>query len=296
MSLFKTLRFVINHPLSRGREFEALSRYVRWQVGSRILRRTVECEWINGARFFARTGETGVTGNIYVGLHEFAEMGYLLHVLRPEDLFIDVGANAGSYAILASAAIGAASYAFEPVPKTHRRLVENVCLNDIEAKVEHPNIAIGEKPGRLLFTTAEETMNHALADGEHPKDTIEIEVSSLDVILRDESPSLIKIDVEGFETPVLLGAQDTLAKDSLHSVIVELNGSGDRYGFDEATIIEMMRDHGFSKYTYDPLCRRLLEPEIGSIGCDNAIFVKDEKWVNSRIAKAPMVEVNGCRF
>jgi len=43
----------------------------------------------------ARPGETGVTGNIYTGLHEFSSMGYLLHVLREGDLFVDVGANVG---------------------------------------------------------------------------------------------------------------------------------------------------------------------------------------------------------
>jgi hypothetical protein len=34
-----------------------------------------------------------VTGNIYCGLHEFADMGFVLHFLRPGDLFVDVGAN-----------------------------------------------------------------------------------------------------------------------------------------------------------------------------------------------------------
>jgi hypothetical protein len=68
--------------------------------------------WIDGAKFFVRRGETGLTGNVYAGLHEFADMGYLLHVLRAQDTFIDGGANVGAYTILACVARGATGHAF----------------------------------------------------------------------------------------------------------------------------------------------------------------------------------------
>ncbi len=61
--------------------------------------------WIGGTRLAARRGMTGLTGNIYAGLHEFADMAFLLHFLRPSDLFADVGANVGSYTILASGVV-----------------------------------------------------------------------------------------------------------------------------------------------------------------------------------------------
>jgi len=48
---------------------------------------------VNGSKFLVKTGETGLTGNIYTGLHEFPDMGFLLHFLRAEDLFVDIGAN-----------------------------------------------------------------------------------------------------------------------------------------------------------------------------------------------------------
>ena len=61
--------------------------------------------------------------------------------------------------------------------------------------------------------------------------------------------------------PVLEGAQDTLKKETLHSVILELNGSGSRYGYDESQILEMMFDHGFKTYSYNPLNRTLINLE-----------------------------------
>lgn len=43
-------------------------------------------------------------------------MALVLHLLRPTDLFIDVGANIGSYTILAGAAVGAKYLSYEPIP------------------------------------------------------------------------------------------------------------------------------------------------------------------------------------
>jgi hypothetical protein len=43
-----------------------------------------------------------MSGNIYAGLHEFGDMAFVLHFLRAGDLFADVGANIGSYTVLAS--------------------------------------------------------------------------------------------------------------------------------------------------------------------------------------------------
>ena len=107
MSFFNTLKFITSHPLNRGRKLMSLLQFAKWQVGSRIVPGAVVFDWVNGSKFLVKPGETGLTGNIYTGLHEFADMAFLLHVLREDDLFIDVGANVGSYSILACAAIGA---------------------------------------------------------------------------------------------------------------------------------------------------------------------------------------------
>ena len=58
--------------------------------------------WIGGQRLAFQRGMTGATGNFYVGLHEFADMMLPLHFLREGDLFLDIGANVGSYTVLAS--------------------------------------------------------------------------------------------------------------------------------------------------------------------------------------------------
>jgi len=243
-----------------------------------------------------RTGETGLTGNIYTGLHEFPDMGFLLHVLRPEDLFVDIGANVGSYTILACSAVGARGVSFEPVPSTFKRLSENMHINHLDEKVKCVNKGVGAKLGSISFTSDSDTMNHALAADEKCDNTVTVEVTTLDNSLRGESPSLAKIDVEGYETPVLEGAQETLKMKTLHSVIMELNGSGKRYGYDEYKILELMFDYGFRTYSYNPLNRTLINLEGKNLNEGNTLFIRDKPLVEERLREAPKVSIHGHQF
>ena len=98
-SIIATLRFLATHPLTARYPAGAFWRYGRWQIESR-LRPEVEVDWIEGTKLVARNGMTGATGNIYCGLHEFADMAFVIQMLRPGDLFVDIGANIGSYTVL----------------------------------------------------------------------------------------------------------------------------------------------------------------------------------------------------
>lgn len=139
-----------------------------------------------------------MTQNLYCGLHEFSEMSFLLHVLRKEDLFIDVGANVGSYTILACAAIGGRGYSIEPVSSTYSRLLNNIYLNNINAsRIKCINIGIGNKDGQIRFTAEENTINHVVRQGEQQDKTTLARVTTLDSILKTENPCVLKIDVEG---------------------------------------------------------------------------------------------------
>ena len=293
MSHLNTIKFIINHPLNRDRKFSSLVRFAKWQIGSRLVPGAVVFDWVNGSKFLVRSGETGLTGNIYTGLHEFSDMGFLLHVLRDKDLFVDIGANVGSYTILACSAVGARGVAFEPVPSTFKRLVENMILNHLDEKVKCVNKGVGARQGSIAFTSDSDTTNHALASGEDRENTVNVEVTTLDAFLNGQFPSIAKIDVEGYETPVLEGAQETLKNKTLHSVIMELNGSGSRYGYDESRILELMFDHEFKTYSYNPMNRTLINLKGKNLGSGNTLFIRDESFVLEKIRNSPKVTING---
>ena len=81
MKLAHTVKFIVSHPMNRGQKLRAIMRFAKWQIGSRLVPGAVVYDWINGSKFLVRTGETGLTGNIYTGLHEFCDMGFVLHYL-----------------------------------------------------------------------------------------------------------------------------------------------------------------------------------------------------------------------
>lgn len=293
MSLFKVLKFITDHPVNRDQKIKAVMRFVKWQISSRLAPGAIACDWINGAKFLVRTGETGLTGNIYTGLHEFPDMGFLLHCLRPEDIFVDIGANVGSYSILAGRAVGAKGYAFEPVPSTYTKLLDNIRLNAIGDRVQALNLGLANAEGRIRFTSDLDTVNHALAEGEISANTIEVKVTTLDQAMVGVQPNLIKIDVEGYETSVLGGAVHTLKNPSLRAIIMELNGSGNRYGYDESKLLNLMLEAGFKTFTYDPFSRALRSLGGRNQQEGNTLFIRDEAWVRERLVHAPKFKIYG---
>ena len=120
---------------------------------------------------------------------------------------------------------------------------------------------------------------------------IEVPVTTLDDLVGEDVATVIKIDVEGNELPVLRGGQRVLADRRLWAVIMETNGSGVRYGVEDEELFEAMHVHGFVPYSYEPFKRQLFagRPDSG-----NTVFVRDINAVNERIRSAPMYAlING---
>ncbi|WP_414524283.1 hypothetical protein, partial [Umezakia ovalisporum] len=86
MSILSTLNYITSHPLNRDRKLSAVRRFLGWQFASRVIGCPVIHPFTQRSRLIVRKGMTGATGNYYCGLHDFEDMSFLLHFLRPEDL------------------------------------------------------------------------------------------------------------------------------------------------------------------------------------------------------------------
>jgi len=237
----------------------------------------------------------GATGNLYCGLHEFEDMGFVLHFLRSDDLFLDIGANVGTYTVLAAGVAGSSVLAFEPIQTTHMRLMRNVQVNSLHSRVVALNIGLGAESGSLIFSADLDSENHVLqTDMPIEGEITRVNVDSLDNVLGGRMPTLIKIDVEGFETEVIRGGVLAFNSPSLMAVLIELNGSGQRYGFSEKAIHDSFVDRGFSPYRYDPFDRRLtLRVDNGVNENGNTLYIRDEKSVQKRVLEGAAFEVFG---
>jgi FkbM family methyltransferase len=251
-----------------------IARFASWQIGSRLSREPSVFELANGAKMLAKPGMTGATGNLYVGLHEFAEMAFLLHFLRPRDLFADVGANVGSYSVLAGAAVGADVIAFEP-GEAFPWLVRNLELNSLRT-AQARRAAVGATGGEVAFTSGSDTMNRI-----DPAGAVTVPLTTLDAACRERAPILIKIDVEGFEVDVLEGAGSLLARPETQAVIMELNGPDAR---------RLLERRGFTCWGYDPFSRSMIKIDPAAA---NGIFVRDPVAAGHRVAAAQPFTVRG---
>lgn len=240
-----------------------------------------------------KQGMTGATGNIYCGLHEFKDMSFLLHFLRPEDKFLDVGANIGSYTVLASSEIGCQSTAVEPVPIAFNAMTQNIAANQIGNLVRATNVGLSHESGVLNFSSGLDTVNHVVLNGTNTS-TIQVQVVTMDELCGDRTPTLIKMDVEGYELSALKGGISILSNTELKALIIELNGSGERYGIDDAQVHSFLTKHGFEPFDYDPFERQLVS--IDAPGAHNTIYIRDIEFVSDRVKKATDIRIHGLNY
>jgi FkbM family methyltransferase len=289
MSLFHLLNSIISQPLNDGAKLAAFSRFLRWQLASRLIKHPISLPFVEGTNLLMQSGMTGATQNWYCGLQEPSEMGFALHALRPGDLFLDVGANIGSYTVLAGGAVKARVISVEPLPSTFKHLQTNIRLNDLD-QIETHCCGLSSAPGELLFTSTLDTMNRVALPGELLA-TIVVPVMTLDALMQGRLPKIIKIDVEGHELAVLNGGAKTLSSPEVEAVIIETNGSGTKFGVTDDALFKRMREFGFQASNYDPYNRCLLhQREVEQ----NTIFVRNFNQTKERCLEAPRYKlVNG---
>ena len=189
-------------------------------------------------------------------------MSFVLHALRPEDYFFDIGANVGSYTVLAAGGVGASCVSLEPVPGTYQSLLKNVSLNALQERVTCRNMGCGEEQGALHFTRDHGPQNKVLESDQVTENSIEIPVTTLDRLFEEmnslvgEVAAIVKVDTEGYEVPILQES-GVLRRSAPTAFILELDGSGSRYGFDESQIHQLLTECGYKTVSYSPFHRRL---------------------------------------
>jgi FkbM family methyltransferase len=285
MNVLSTAKFIVNHPLNRTGRLSALGRFLRWQFASRLIPYPIAIPFVDEYRLFVERGMTGATGNYYCGLHEADDMAFVLHFLRPGDVFYDIGANIGSYTILAAAADVAMVQSFEPSAATCERLRRNVILNGLGDKVVVQRCALGEREGEIRFTRTFDTTNHVATSDDGTAATETVPIRRLDDVYLRGRPSFLKIDVEGYESHVLSGAASALDDPGLMGMLIEENGSNNRYKI-RSMINEMLTSRGFKSFRYDPLRRDLTATKPGAGSFGNILFLRDPALATERVRGA----------
>jgi len=202
-----------------------------------------------------------------------------LHCLRHGDLFFDIGANVGSYTVLASGVCRAYAWAFEPHHGTAQHLRRNIAINNLGGLVVVYELALGAVDGEVPFTVDLGTMNRVASTKQQTFRMVRQQ--RLDELIGDQQPLMIKMDVEGYEEEILRGAQSLLANNSLKLILLETVTR-------EAN--DMLKRNRFVQAYYEP-CTRKLQRQPTATRSSNSIFVRDWEFVSLRLTSAKPVKI-----
>ena len=289
-----TSRFLRSHAIAGRQPVRAHLRWFGWQARTFARAGAVTVPWIGRTKLIAQRGLTSVSANVYTGLDEVESMAFAAHLLRPGDLFVDIGANAGVYTVLAAAVAGSRVIAAEPVTVSSETLVRNVALNGIGDRVNVRRVAVGASTTRKRVTSDRDATNRLLGDDESYAGASETaEVVTLDDLVGGESPKLVKIDVEGGEYDVLQGASATLDNDDLEGIIVELRSRFSGVRKDAGQIDALLSRAGFAAASYDPFERVLRITRSINEADRNTIYVRSLERAQARLASADPIDVYG---
>jgi FkbM family methyltransferase len=176
-------------------------------------------------------------------------------MLRPGGVAVDVGANIGWHTLLMAHLVGAQGrvLAAEANPSVRQKLQENLDLNRLR-QVEVIPYALADAEGALAFHGPEADdpdsgNGHVVAHGAEPRaGTIQVKARRLDSVVAAagiDRLDLIKIDVEGFEWPVLQGAEETIANFRPHIVFEYDAAYAPRGGGNPPVLADFVRRHRY---------------------------------------------------
>nr|WP_294513890.1 FkbM family methyltransferase [uncultured Rhodopila sp.] len=143
---------------------------------------------------------------------------------HPKGVIVDVGANTGFYALIASrAAPRARVLAFEPFPLAFETLSRNIAAN-AGVRIRAVPMAVSDRNGEATLYVP--TQEHGLVETSSSLEegfrsdygsTQAVPITTLDTYLSNERlagerVTMIKADVEGHEAAVIAGARATIAR------------------------------------------------------------------------------------
>ena len=191
-----------------------------------------------------------------------------LDKLTSNDVYWDIGANVGLYAIYAAKFRGCQTVAFEPESQNYALLVENIVLNGVSDHCLPACVAVADKPAvnrlHVRYITkggaynafrgsepggtgaAPESFMAAQKYEKHSGfDQLVFGCSVDELVVKHglPAPTHIKIDVDGLEPNIVAGALETIKSGRIRSLLIELNTKSAA----DMAVPDLLAQHGFRR-------------------------------------------------
>jgi FkbM family methyltransferase len=162
----------------------------------------------------------GSHSGFILGNHEPEVQELLASVLKPGQVYYDVGANVGFFVVIAARIVGSSGHVvcFEPLPANASQIEYNARLNHFSNITVRCEALGGSNRTEVFQTSSEPTWGMLSTVGKAPEQSsgqIPVQVHTLDSLCKAghlPAPDVIKMDIEGAEAEALEGAMETLTR------------------------------------------------------------------------------------
>jgi len=223
----------------------------------------------NGYEILVMPNDTGISLELSVyGIHEPITTKIISKKLKKGMVCVDIGANIGYYALLESKIIGPTGkvIAIEPVPNTFSYLEKNLKSHN-QSKFQTYNLSCSDMDTTSYFLVNKKsniskivTESDKILDGEKK---ILVKTKKLDNILlkTEKKIDFLRMDIEGYELKVLLGAKNTIEK---FKPIIQTEIHSKILGYSQTkSLLEFFKNQNYEITSF--LIRELDRPKVGSI-------------------------------
>ncbi|OQW97984.1 MAG: hypothetical protein BWK74_05575 [Desulfobacteraceae bacterium A6] len=240
--------------------------------------------------------DSRLSQEIFCGYFEWKERQFLNDYLREGEIFVDIGANIGLFTLIASHNVGEKGqvYSFEPSSKTYQRLVNNVDLNEMK-NVKCFQIALSDHTGQVemnISLDGYDAWNSIVQPTAGDSFIVEmVRAVKWDDFAHEHNlmgrVTLMKIDVEGWESHVLSGGYECFNRKDAPVLQIEFTDEASQSaGTSCQALYHQLEELGYRMFIYETKSQRIIpDPLRKSYPYLNLFAVKHPEEINLKLKK-----------
>jgi FkbM family methyltransferase len=274
------LMWLIRSSGFRSSPFKTILRLILWER-NRLTNKAVLIKFDSSLQIWLHPNDGVGRLIFYFGYHEPEIFCFLDKYLREGMVFVDVGANIGSYTLFAAKRVAPTGkvYAFESENETFEKMLHNIEINDFD-NIVAKNLAVGNKESEVEIVKDLDTAKSYVRISEPnsvPSFLEKNPMICLDRYFEQHSVhkvDYLKIDVEGFEYNVVKGGKNFIKKNIPSIIQIELiNEFLRRSGSDVSSVCKLIKDLGYNFYKLSETSEKLMRIPIGAKPIGNVFCV-----------------------
>jgi FkbM family methyltransferase len=178
---------------------------------------------VNGVKIYVNIADRYLGRFILqYGEYEKGTTKVFMKTVKKGMTFVDVGACTGYYTLIAAKLVGSDGkvFAFEPEPLNFEWLIRNVSINGFK-NILPIRKAVSDKNSLIeLYLDKDNIGGHSIVQN-RGGESILVEAVALDNFFKDQTPDVVKIDIEGGEILALRGMEQIIKRSKELSLFVE---------------------------------------------------------------------------